>query len=64
MIWYKSCPRCELGDMIPDQDGDKLCLHCGYVDYAETPLLTGLGEISSADEEAVKAAVAEAIAAA
>ena len=31
MMWLKSCPRCKLGDMTPDEDGDRSCLQCGYV---------------------------------
>jgi hypothetical protein len=63
MVWYKSCPRCEVGDMVPDQEGDRLCLQCGYMDYSATPFLVDLGHISSADKAAVEAAVAELVAA-
>ena len=38
MIWYKSCPRCEKGDMILDEDNYKNCLQCGYVQYSATQL--------------------------
>jgi ribosomal protein S27AE len=30
------CPRCE-GTLIPDLDGDRQCLQCGYVAYARLP---------------------------
>ena len=31
MMWLKSCPRCKLGDMTPDEDGDRMCLQCGHI---------------------------------
>ena len=34
MIWFKSCPRCKLGDMTLDKDNYRLCLQCGYVQYS------------------------------
>ena len=34
MVWYKSCPRCSVGDMVLDEDGFKQCLHCGHVQYS------------------------------
>ncbi len=34
MIWYKSCPRCTSGDLTLDEDGDKLCLQCVYIEVS------------------------------
>ena len=34
MFWFKSCPRCKLGDMTLDEDNYRLCLQCGYVQYS------------------------------
>jgi hypothetical protein len=31
MMWLKSCPRCEKGDMYLDQDDSRHCMQCGYV---------------------------------
>lgn len=34
MIWFKSCPRCDTGDVVLERDeyGWALqCLHCGYM---------------------------------
>ena len=31
MMWLKSCPRCKLGDVTLDEDGDRLCLQCGHI---------------------------------
>ena len=31
MMWLKACPRCNTGDVTLDEDGDKFCLQCGYV---------------------------------
>ena len=36
MIWSKSCARCETGDMTLDEDGDKLCMQCGYTERLAT----------------------------
>lgn len=42
MIWFKSCPRCAVGDMTRDEDGDRLCLQCGYVQRsAGVPSMSG-----------------------
>ena len=38
MIWFKSCPRCETGDIVREQDQYGLytrCLQCGYVKDAD-----------------------------
>lgn len=40
MIWLKSCPRCEMGDVIVDRDiygWNVLCLQCGYMKDLKTP---------------------------
>ena len=34
MLWFKSCPRCKQGDMTLDEENDKLCLQCGYIQYS------------------------------
>jgi hypothetical protein len=34
MLWFKSCPRCETGDVVLQRDEYGLafkCLHCGYM---------------------------------
>ena len=31
-----ACPRCS-GSLIPDLDGDRECLQCGFVVYARLP---------------------------
>jgi len=31
-----ACPRCS-GSLIPDLDGDRECLQCGYIAYAQLP---------------------------
>lgn len=31
-----ACPKCR-GSLIPDLDGDRQCLQCGYIAYARTP---------------------------
>ena len=54
MIWFKSCPRCKRGDMTLDEDGDRLCLECGYVQYSVVepgvaPEATGLFHMGYAD---------------
>ena len=42
MIWFKSCPRCAVGDMTLDEDGDRLCLQCSYVQRsAAVPSMSG-----------------------
>ena len=36
MIWFKSCPRCQTGDLMlaHDSDGAALrCFQCGYMKY-------------------------------
>ena len=34
MLWLKSCSRCKLGDVTLDEYNDRLCLHCGYIEYS------------------------------
>ena len=42
MMWFKSCTRCQTGDMTLDEDGDKLCLQCGYTQrLATAPMVSG-----------------------
>ena len=53
MIWFKSCPRCQVGDMTLDEDGDRLCLQCGYVpravvDHATTAVEANLLDMGKA----------------
>ena len=31
MMYLKSCPRCETGDMYLDEDNSRHCFQCGYV---------------------------------
>ena len=31
MVWIKSCPRCEQGDMYLDEDDCEHCMQCGFV---------------------------------
>ena len=33
MLWLRSCPRCQTGDLYLDGDDSKHCLQCGYIDY-------------------------------
>ncbi len=33
MLWYKDCPRCEIGDMYLDEDDARHCMQCGYKQY-------------------------------
>ncbi len=36
MIWFKTCSRCEHGDMILERDMDgesKYCMQCGHREY-------------------------------
>ena len=40
MIRFKSCPRCEMGDVVVDRDiygWNILCLQCGYMRDLKTP---------------------------
>ena len=30
MMWFKSCPRYDNGDMYLDEDDEKHCMQCGY----------------------------------
>ena len=33
MVWFKSCPRCDKGDIMFEQDTDGCrikCVQCGY----------------------------------
>ena len=58
MIWFKSCPRCHFGDITLDEDGDRLCLQCGYIQHAiAAPAgtrLTGLRQISRSQTNHMK----------
>ena len=54
MMWLKSCPRCKRGDMTLNEDGERLCLQCGYVRFAATEPgvaseATGLVQVGYAD---------------
>ncbi len=45
MVWLKSCPGCERGDLMleEERDGCKVkCLQCGYTTDVEHPILAGL----------------------
>ena len=45
MVWLKSCPRCERGDLMleAEREGWSIsCLQCGYTKDVEDPLLAGL----------------------
>ena len=45
MVWLKSCPRCERGDLMleAEREGWSInCLQCGYTKDVEDPLLAAL----------------------
>ena len=45
MVWLKSCPRCERGDLMleAEREGWSInCLQCGYTKDVEDPILTGV----------------------
>ena len=55
MVWLKSCPRCERGDLMleAEREGWSInCLQCGYSKDVEDPILAGL---SMAEKQAVAA---------
>ena len=58
MFWFKSCPRCIRGDMTLDEDGDKICLHCGHVQYSVTApaFVAGFENLVDASERSTKSA--------
>ena len=40
MLWLKSCPRCQEGDVTLDRDmwgWNIMCLQCGYMKDVEDP---------------------------
>ena len=37
MVWLKSCPRCQNGDMYLDEDSCKHCMQCGHVANTTNP---------------------------
>jgi hypothetical protein len=54
MMWFKTCPRCKLGDITLDEDNYRLCLQCGYVQYSAAepgvaPEAAGLFHLGYAD---------------
>ena len=56
MVWLKSCPRCERGDLMleAEREGWSInCLQCGYTRDVEDPILAGI----SPAEETAKAAL-------
>ena len=58
MIWFKSCPRCQTGDMIQERDaygGYVQCLQCGYMKDAEADV-----QVSAAVGERYQAPVGSA----
>ena len=60
MIWLKACPRCKQGDMCPDEDDTRLCLHCGYVQYRKDDSALRLRRflgLDAADEEPLASTV-------
>ncbi len=38
MLWLKSCPRCQTGDMYLNEDNEKHCMQCGYT-HGSAPAL-------------------------
>ena len=55
MLWFKSCPKCERGDVVLQKDfygPHFLCLQCGYVrdvdDGARRHQLLGTGGVEVA----------------
>ncbi len=50
MVWLKSCPRCERGDLMleAERDGWSVnCLQCGYTKDVEDPILAGLSSVAN-----------------
>lgn len=44
MIWFKACPRCQMGDITSGQDRYGryvLCLQCGYLKDLEDSVGAG-----------------------
>ena len=42
MVWLKSCPRCERGDLMLEAESEGWsinCLQCGYTKDVEDPFL-------------------------
>ena len=40
MMWFKSCPRCETGDLVLERDSYGWafqCLHCGFMKDVPKP---------------------------
>ena len=40
MIWFKSCPRCKQGDLTLNEDDDRACMQCGYVEFPGSRVAT------------------------
>ena len=43
-MWFKSCPRCNNGDMYLDEDNDRHCMQCGFKEYWSTAGASRPGE--------------------
>ena len=60
MLWLRSCPRCENGDMCLDGDDSRHCMQCGYVQVstsqtgasARLALLLGFDRNTGHDDKA------------
>ena len=35
MVWFKSCPRCEKGDLMLEDAGDSWCVRCIQCGYSK-----------------------------
>lgn len=36
MMWLKACPRCETGALYLDEDNERHCMQCGYIQRSLT----------------------------
>lgn len=36
MMWLKACPRCETGALYLDEDNERHCMQCGYIQHSLT----------------------------